>query len=209
MRTSSEQSHAPPKGIKQSLALSKAWKLPFPGQSRRVASYNKIKEEFQKLDILGEGKLTFLTMKSALQMYDIHVDDTTLRSWLKVCDQGDKGFVDLKDYVHIHESMASAYVEDSSTPNRLENASTERKSATRDIAREKLLRIAFDKYDLDQDGFISAEDLMVAAEAGLLSDSRKKGKVTFTYSDAKEWIHLRDHSGNNAVSFEDFYKYYC
>lgn len=189
----------------QTLVLSKAWKLPFPGQSRNVVSYNKIKEEFQKLDVFGEGKLTYLTLKTALQMFDVRVDDKTLRSWIQLCDQGNKGFVDLKDYVHVHESLVSPYEKDTSRRDRIETAAV---VGSRDKAKEKVLRIAFDKYDLDQDGLISAEDLMVAAESGLLTDSRMKSKVSFTFKDAKEWIRMRDISGHNAVSFDDFYNYY-
>jgi Ca2+-binding EF-hand superfamily protein len=190
----------------QTLVLSRTWKLPFPGQSRKVSSYNKIKEEFQKLDVLGEGKLTFLTLKTALQMYDVRIDDKTLRSWISICDQDNKGFVDLKDYVHVHQALVSTYDEDVSRKDQIKmSAAVE----SRDKAREKLLRIAFDKYDLDQDGLISAEDLMVAAESGLLTDSKIKNKISFTLKDAKEWIRMRDISGQNGVSFDDFYSYYC
>jgi hypothetical protein len=43
--------------------------------------------------------LTFLTLKSALEVRDIHVDDGEIRKWLKDNDAGNKGYVDLDDFL--------------------------------------------------------------------------------------------------------------
>jgi len=198
------------------LTLAKTWKLPFPGESRKIASYNKIKEEFQRLDVLGEGKLTYLTLRSALELHDIQVEDSLLRKWLVSVDRKSKGYVDLEDYVHIYEAMNSHTADDDDIVigiNQYSRNSLSLKNETRaeqrNIAREKLLKIAFDKYDLDRDGYISARDLQVAIQSGILADSLSgRDQSKFSLQDALEWIKLRDRSGNESVSFEDFYFYY-
>ena len=58
---------------------------------------------------------------------------------------------------------------------------------------------AFDRYDMDGDGFISVEDLKFAFES--------QGRHC-TAHELLSWVRRRDSSGVGAVSFNDFASHY-
>jgi hypothetical protein len=59
---------------------------------------------FQRFDITGDKKLTFLGLKSALELHNDSnkVSDSDIREWLRANDRGGKGYVDLDDYKRIY-----------------------------------------------------------------------------------------------------------
>ena len=67
--------------------MTTGWSLPF-GSSYPKASLSIITQEFNRLDLLGEGRLTYLTLKSALELREIQTSDSTVRRWLKENDRG-------------------------------------------------------------------------------------------------------------------------
>ena len=69
--------------------MTPGWSLPF-GSSHPKASLSVITQEFNRLDLLGEGRLTYLTLKSALELREIQTSDSTVRRWLKENDKGGK-----------------------------------------------------------------------------------------------------------------------
>jgi hypothetical protein len=83
-----------------------AYTLPHVGDPRnRFISTADVIREFSKLDINGEGRLTFLTVRSALGFMGVSeddVDDTTIRGWLREYDMGNKGYVDMEDFYAIY-----------------------------------------------------------------------------------------------------------
>lgn len=58
---------------------------------------------------------------------------------------------------------------------------------------------AFDRYDRDQDGFITKQDLRLTFES--------QGK-TVSDKELVEWVRKRDSHGTGAVDFDDFAKHY-
>jgi len=60
--------------------------------------------EFRRLDLAGEGRLTYLSVKSALDLEGLgdQVADSDIRQWLRQHDQGNKGYVDLNDFQKIY-----------------------------------------------------------------------------------------------------------
>lgn len=181
------------------------WRLPFRGQTRPI-SKAAIKEEFRRLDcIQGEGRLTMLNLRSALELREVRENEQTVREWFKATDRGDKGYIDLQDYEAIYEGssgrsdLGSGTLGTSQSPLRrsAQSPSASKKRAAED--RLALLRKAFDRYDVDRDGKISSEDLRRAFTA--------QGKA-FTPSDLRTWVQTRDLSGIGAVCFEDFVKHY-
>ena len=80
----------------------KGWKLPFRRTAPQVTR-SRISTEFRRLDLLGEGRLNFLSLKSALEMREVEEDDATIRQWLKETDRGGKGYVDFDDYEAIYK----------------------------------------------------------------------------------------------------------
>lgn len=166
------------------------WKLPRRGQVK-IKSRKLIEDEFKKLDISSEGRLTFLTLKSALELRDIYVDggDSEIRAWLTEYDRGAKGYVDLGDYVSIYQTNFPTKSLTSLDLNGGIDTIEEQ---------EKVLRHAFLRYDFDQDGMISIEDLRqtIGRSSNLSNDQ------------LLAWIRSRDKSGLGAVSFADFVEHY-
>jgi Ca2+-binding EF-hand superfamily protein len=62
-----------------------------------------------------------------------------------------------------------------------------------------LIRRAFDRYDVDRDGFITVDDLRIAF--------REQGRQ-FSERDLDSWVRSRSPGGSGAVSFADFKKHY-
>ena len=58
---------------------------------------------------------------------------------------------------------------------------------------------AFDRYDVNRDGFITTEDLRVAFKL----QGRK-----FLESDLEEWVRARSPGGSGKVRFADFQRHY-
>ena len=189
------------------------WKLPFKGSALPI-SKAAIKEEFRRLDIVGENRLTILNLRSALELREVREPDSVIRQWFSEHDRGGKGYIDFKDYQAIYEHASNSNIG--------YNANGGTKPLGRSISfddpahasleashlvehkrvvdeRHEILRKAFERYDVDKDGRISSEDLRSAFTA--------QGKA-FTTSDLNTWVQTRDLSGTGAVSFEDFVKHY-
>lgn len=83
--------------------------LPYASSIGAVPLSDKdILRSFQRFDITGEKKLTFLGLKSALELHNDSnkVTDAEIREWLRAHDSGGKGYVDLEDYKRIYSDAA-------------------------------------------------------------------------------------------------------
>lgn len=182
------------------------WKLPFKGRTSYI-SKAAIKEEFRRLDILSEQRLTFLNLKSALELREVRETDQTVRNWFREHDRGSKGYIDYSDYAAIYEDddndlSSTINVGNGSGSNNstrgyssYDDSSTSKKTT----AKTDLLRQAFNRYDIDEDGYISLSDLKISFS--------NQGK-TFNSTELKKWIEARDLSGTGKVSFDDFIQHY-
>ena len=98
----------------------------------------------------------------------------------------------------LHRSQVLTYSEQSEGPGSVTVSSSHKETLhERERDRRQLLREAFSNYDLDGDGFITREDMLLAV--GGLQNSGKG---------IDAWIARRDSSGSGRVSFEDFAKHY-
>jgi len=201
-----------------------AWKLPFKGRAETLPiSRAAVRDEFRRLDIMGEGRLTLLNIRSALELRDVRESDHTVREWFRLHDRGEKGYVDFADYEAIYFDPQQQHQQQkkSSQRSRIDEnnsnggkgrgdpvigsktaagaAAMNRDKKSDAQARLNLLRAAFDRYDVDKDGVISLEDLQNAYT--------EQGKA-FTRSDLQAWISTRDLSGHGAVSFDDFVQHF-
>ena len=90
---------------------SSSWTLPF--RSECPSNHpEEIALEFKRLDINGEGRMTYLTLKSALELRGVEASDSTIRKWLKQADRGGKGYVDFSDYQSIYTDFEGSYNRD-------------------------------------------------------------------------------------------------
>lgn len=186
---------------------SSTWKLPFKGRASYI-SKAAIREEFRRLDILSEQRLTFLNLKSALELREVRETDQTVRNWFREYDRGSKGYIDYNDYAAIYEedddvdlsssiNIGSGSGSNNSTRGFI--SYDESNSSKKTTAKTDVLRQAFDRYDIDEDGYISLSDLKTSFS--------NQGK-TFNSSELNKWIEARDLSGTGKVSFDDFIQHY-
>lgn len=88
-----------------------SWVLPF--RSECPSNHPEaIALEFKRLDINGEGRMTYLTLKSALELRGVTAADSTIRKWLKEADRGGKGYVDFSDYKSIYTDFEGSFNRD-------------------------------------------------------------------------------------------------
>jgi len=187
------------------------WKLPFKGRTASRISKAAIKEEFRRLDILSEQRLTFLNLKSALELREVRETDQTIRNWFREHDRGSKGYIDFNDYYDIyegyyddnddnehHELMSSIHVSNNNSSHS-KGTNDDNNNIRKTVAKTDLLRQAFDRYDIDEDGYISLNDLKTSFS--------NQGKA-FNTLELNKWIQIRDLSGTGKVSFDDFILHY-
>lgn len=193
-----------------SAALSRGFRLPWRGD-HAVRKPEEVRAEFNRLDLLGEGRLTYLPLRSALTLAEVEdMEEEDLREWLRRHDRQQKGFVDIEDYIAIYGSTLSST---SSAPPSI--SSSPRASLPKQIApseetakagRLEVLRVAFKRYDVDGDGFISAVDLMQSL--GRAGDGEDRS-APLSQRDCVAWISRRDRSGlGGKLCFEDFAAFY-
>lgn len=190
------------------------WTLPFGADIlRRGVSVSEdfARKEFERLDVVGDGRITLLNLRAALQAQRVPVDEETVRRWMRETDRGSKGYVDMGDYLAIYgivrsnsrydQSRGSATFRMTTTGGSSSSgAMSTGKSPRVDAAnRLEVLQQAFARYDVDSDGLISLKDLQAAFAAQGRQCSRQ---------DLETWLAKRDLSGRGAVSFEDFAKHY-
>jgi Ca2+-binding EF-hand superfamily protein len=83
------------------------WKLPYRETAQPI-SHAAVKEEYRRLDLRGEGRLTILDLRSALELREVRESDQNIRDWFRVHDKGEKGYISFKDYAAIYEHTAAA-----------------------------------------------------------------------------------------------------
>jgi Ca2+-binding EF-hand superfamily protein len=201
--------------------IQSSWRLPFHHDMLLTKQHKKkseedIRAEFRRLDILGEGRLTYLIVKSALELADVNESEERVRDWLRRYDRGGKGHVDIDDYFAIYHNLQQLQTEENidntttissglfgtkkysntstlSSSNQLSQMSLQRQQ------RIQAIRSAFDKYDVDGDGLISVQDL---------HRSLGQGEKALSLEECEAWIRRRDRTGNGALTFEDFAFFY-
>jgi Ca2+-binding EF-hand superfamily protein len=196
-------------------------------RSHALPSREEVRRHFRRLDLSGEGRLTYLTLKSALELlledadpdhYGRGVDDALIRSWLREHDHGAKGYVDWDDFVRIFASERETpqvpqyryKPSDSSAGHPTASIRASRglgavKGETREKAHvdgDRIARIkrTFQKYDLNGDGLIDVDDLTKVFRATGRPVER---------DEIRDWVRERDSKGIGAVCFEDFLAHYA
>jgi Ca2+-binding EF-hand superfamily protein len=212
-------------GEREEDAAAAGWRLPFRSTTSQVPR-SRISTEFRRLDILGEGRLNFLSLKSALELREVDESDSSIRQWLKESDRGDKGYVTFEDYEAIYEEAKGGgapvgvgttselkrygtldagrgddYTASRSRASAMSKQGVSVMPATSESARaaalerSMLLKRAFNKYDVDGDGFISVHDLETAF--------RRQGRNA-SHAEVVSWVRRKDMSNIGAVCLEDF-----
>ncbi|KAK7276259.1 hypothetical protein RIF29_17397 [Crotalaria pallida] len=132
---------------------------------------NEVRKIFSKFDKNGDGKISSSELKEMLVALGSKTTSEEVRSMMEVIDQNGDGYIDLKEFADFHCTKGS---EDS-----------------------KELKDAFDLYDLDKNGLISANELH--------SVLKKLGEKC-SLGDCRRMISNVDADGDGSVNFEEFKK---
>ncbi|KAG2710783.1 hypothetical protein I3843_04G044200 [Carya illinoinensis] len=138
---------------------------------------DEVKNIFNKFDKNGDGKISCDELKDIIHALGSRTSsvDEVKRIMSEVDKDGD-GFIDLDEFVEFHFGGSSS-------------------GSTQDSTRE--LRDAFELYDLDKDGLISASELH--------SVLKRLGEKC-TMVDCCKMIRAVDTDGDAHVNFEEFKK---
>jgi Ca2+-binding EF-hand superfamily protein len=165
------------------------------GGGKSTSNWHPTEKEFRTLDIRGEGKLNYLSLKSSLEIRGDSYPDDEIRQWIRSNDRGNKGYIDLNDFM-----AAKSFVGVTSQPPKSSGLNLSKSHGhLRERDKEAVLRRAFDRYDVDRDGLISVQDLRAAFQA--------QGKPLGD-RELFDWVKKRDSKGGGAVDFDDFCKNY-
>lgn len=165
------------------------------GSSRRtaVAEVDPIVREltatFKVFDKDGDGKISKSELGFVLRSLGDDMSDDELEEVIVKVDGDGDGFIDLQEFVCFHTGRTSASSGDETSMSGSGDVgvSNEEKYA---------LQAAFDVFDVDKNGFISAEEL----QRVMWSLGDKKASLT----ECRHMISCVDKDGDHMVDFNEF-----
>lgn len=134
---------------------------------------NDVEMVFRKFDANGDGKISLTELGAILRALGSDTSESELKRVMTEIDSDGDGFIDLKEFTEFHRGFNGG------------------------ASGNQELREAFDLYDRDKNGSISASEL----HAVLKSLGEK-----CTLKDCRKMISSVDVDGDGCVNFEEFKK---
>lgn len=143
---------------------------------------------FVVFDRDADGRISKSELKTVLSCLGDDLSDSELDELMAKVDGDGDGFIDLQEFIDFHTQTKSG---------RTSDASQSSSSSTDELDEEKLaLQAAFDVFDANKDGFISAEELRRVMCS--LGDEHT------SLAECLHMIHCVDQDGNEMVDFTEF-----
>ena len=183
-------------GSKCSLSGSLYREEEFGALSSRLAMENpdvpahllkELTEAFQFFDLNGDGKISKEELGSVVRSLGEKITDEGLDRLVKEVDADGDGYINLHEFIELNTRAMQLEVVGSST--------TEDECCRRDAGQEALVS-AFNVFDLDKNGVISAEEL----HRVLVGFGDKK----ISLQDCRCMINVVDEDGDQMVNFREF-----
>ncbi|RRT53688.1 hypothetical protein B296_00029229 [Ensete ventricosum] len=146
---------------------------PSPSLFAGLNTTDDLQKVFNRYDANGDGKISATELAGVLRALGADSSAAEVRDMIAEMDANGDGFVDLHEFADFHHRGVDA------------------------AAAERVLREAFDVYDLDGNGLISAEELH-----RVMSRLGEKCSV----KDCSRMIRPVDADGDGNVNFEEFKK---
>ncbi|XP_065010296.1 probable calcium-binding protein CML18 [Musa acuminata AAA Group] len=139
----------------------------------RLNTTDELQKVFDRYDANGDGKISASELAGVIRALGADASPAEVRDMIAEMDADGDGFVDLHEFADFHRRRVD------------------------DAAAERALREAFDVYDLDGNGLISAEELH-----RVMNRLGEKCSV----KDCSRMIRPVDADGDGNVNFEEFKK---
>lgn len=143
-----------------------------------LGSMEEVKKIFNKFDKNGDGRISRSELKDVLKALGSDISSDEVKRIMSEIDTDGDGYIDLEEFTNFHHHNHKSNDNDSDNVN-------------------KELRDAFDLYDLDKNGLISASELHAVL---------KRLGEKCSLSDCSRMIRSVDADGDGSVNFDEFKK---
>ncbi|KAG0590146.1 hypothetical protein M758_1G074100 [Ceratodon purpureus] len=146
---------------------------------------------FHVFDKDGDGRISKSELGVVLRSLGDDMSDDELDEVLVKVDGDGDGFIDLQEFISFHTGRASTAASSDDSVSRTWSESGDGVSSEEKYA----LKAAFEVFDVDRNGFISAEELQRVM--------RSLGEKT-SLAECRHMINCVDQDGDNMVDFNEF-----
>ncbi|WVZ82321.1 hypothetical protein U9M48_029594 [Paspalum notatum var. saurae] len=166
---------------------------------------------FSTFDHDGDGFITAVELEESLRRLGIAVSADEAAAMVARVDANSDGLIDIHEFRELYDSIpkkrkhqhpaAAADVRGVAVEGPEDEEAEEEEGEEEEEEEERDLREAFDVFDGNKDGLISAEELgTVLGSLGL----RRQGAGRSAVAECRDMIRLVDSDGDGMVSFEEF-----
>lgn len=142
---------------------------------------------FKVFDKDSDGKISKSELGTVLRSLGDDLTDEELTEVIQNADGDGDGFIDLQEFINFHTRGDTASGAGSPQTSSSENATSGERLA---------LQAAFNVFDVDRNGFISAEELQRVM--------RSLGDMSTSLVECRHMINSVDQDGDNMVNFAEF-----
>jgi calcium-binding protein CML len=147
---------------------------------------------FKVFDKDGDGRISKSELGVVLRSLGDDLSDDELDEVVEKVDRDGDGFIDLEEFVSFHTGRASTASSDEYSVSRTPSKSGDGASSDEKCA----LQAAFEVFDVDKNGFISAEELQRVM--------RSLGDKQTSLAECRHMINCVDKDGDSMVDFNEF-----
>lgn len=139
----------------------------------------ELTETFKRFDLNGDGKISHVELGTVLRSLGDNLTNSELENLVKEVDADGDGFVDLEEFIALNALPARVVGQESDS-----------------TCEQEALRSAFDVFDSDKDGYISAEELHEVLV--------RLGDENISMAECQHMINCVDKDGDRMVDFTEF-----
>lgn len=168
---------------------------PEPGVVSNLPEYKvrDLTEAFKMFDLNGDGKISRVELGTVLRSLGETMTDSELEQMIKDVDTNGDGEIDLQEFINLNADHRTTRAAAAATTSTLATVGDDQDDG---ISETEALQSAFDVFDSDNDGFISAGELHKVLSG--LGDDR------ISLDDCRYMISCVDLDGDQKVDFKEF-----